>query len=217
MDEATLETGMKGVYAGGDVAAVPGAIIHAVAAGRKAASAIDKALGGTGDIEEVLIEKGTPNPNLGRHEGFAAWPREKTPETEVQKRHESFQEVSLGFTEEQAVKEARRCLQCDLRLYMACNASPPERRLAFNEDNVRQVPEDGGVFRLYDGDHNVLSIKGTANLRQELLRAIGDKGKAAWFDFEEDKMYSKRESELIQKYLQAHGRMPGGPEEEGLF
>jgi len=136
----------------------------------------------------------------------------------VQKRHESFQEVSLGYTEEQAVKEAKRCLQCDLRLYMACNPSPPEKWLPFNEDNVQQVPEDEGVFQLYDGDHNVLSIKGTANLRQELVRALEDNDKAAWFDFEEDKMYSKRESELIQKYLQEHGRMPGGgSDDEDLF
>jgi len=33
---------------------------------------------------------------------------------------------------------------------------------------------------------------------------------AALFEFEEDKMFSRRESELIQKYLQAHGKMPGG-------
>ncbi len=33
---------------------------------------------------------------------------------------------------------------------------------------------------------------------------------AAWFEFEEDKMYSKRESELIQQYVQEHGEMPGG-------
>jgi formate dehydrogenase beta subunit len=218
VDEATLETGMKGVYAGGDVATVPGAVIHAIAAGRKAASAIDKALGGSGEIEEVLFEKRTPNPHVGRNEGFAAWPREKVPETEVQKRHESFLEVALGYTDDQAVKEAKRCLQCDLRLYMAGNPSPPEKWLAFNEDNVRQVPEDEGVFQLYDGHHNVLSIKGTANLRQELLRALEDNDKAAWFDFEEDKMYSKRESEQIQKYLQEHGQMPGGgSEDEGLY
>jgi formate dehydrogenase (NADP+) beta subunit len=218
VDEATLETGRKGVYAGGDVAAVPGAIIHAIAAGRKAASAIDKALGGTGDIEEVLFEKGTPHPSVGRHEGFAAWPREEVPETEVQKRHESFQEVALGYTDEQAIREAKRCLQCDLRLYMACNPSPPEKRLVFSEDNVQQVPEGEGVFRLYDREHHVLSIKGTANLRQELLRALQDNDTVVWFNYEEGKMYSKRESELIQKYLHEHGRMPGGgSEDEDLF
>ena len=54
--------------------------------------------------------------------------------------------------------------------------------------------------------------------RQELLRALEGDVKAAWFVFEEDRMYSKRESELIQKYVQEHGRMPGsGTEEEELF
>ena len=40
--------------------------------------------------------------------------------------------------------------------------------------------------------------------------SLRTKDAAAWFDFEEDKMYSKRESELIQQYLQEHGEMPGG-------
>jgi hypothetical protein len=209
---------MTGVYAGGDATAVPGSIIHAIAAGRKAASAMDKALGGKGDIEEVLFEKGTPNTKVGRQEGFAVWPREKAPELDVQRRHESFREVALGFTDEQAMKETKRCLQCDLRLTMACNPAPPKKCFSFNEENVQQVPEAEGVLQLFGRDHNVLRIKGTANLRQELLRAIEDKDQAVWFDFEKDKMYSKRESELIQKVLQEHGRMPGnGWEEEGLF
>ncbi|MBS1237290.1 MAG: sudA 1, partial [Deltaproteobacteria bacterium] len=218
VDEDSLETGMKGVYAGGDVTADPGAIIHAIAAGRKAASAMDKALGGTGDIEEVLFEREAPHPNVGRHDGFAARPREKAQEIEVQRRHESFREVALGFTDEQAAKEAKRCLQCDLRLHMACNPSPPEKWLAFMLDNVQQVPEAEGVFRLYDGDHNVLWVKGTPSLRQGLLRALEGEVEAAWFNFEEEKMYSKRESELLQKYVREHGRMPGGgSEEENLF
>jgi hypothetical protein len=34
---------------------------------------------------------------------------------------------------------------------------------------------------------------------------------------EEDKMYSKREIELIQQYLQKYGKMRGGGEEDNLF
>jgi NADPH-dependent glutamate synthase beta subunit-like oxidoreductase len=210
VDEDTLETGMKGVYAGGDVAAVPGAIIHAIAAGRKAASSIDEALGGTGDIEEVLFERDAPDQHIGRDEGFATWPREKTPELELKARRQGFQEVVLGYEDEQAIKEARRCLQCDLRLYLESNPSPPEKILIFNEENINQVPEDEGVFQLYDDEKKVISIKGTGTLRQSLLEALEDYENASWFDFEEDKMYSQRESELIQQYLQEHGEMPGG-------
>ncbi|MBW1918676.1 MAG: FAD-dependent oxidoreductase [Deltaproteobacteria bacterium] len=209
VDEKTLETGMRGVYAGGDVTSLAGSIVHAVVAGRKAASSIDKALGGTGNIEEVLFERDAPGQYLGRDEGFCSWPREKMPELELKDRHGGFQEVCLGFNNDQALKEAKRCLQCDLRLYMSSDPSPPQKLSVFNRENISQVPEEEGVFKLYDKGQNVLAIKGTPDLRQELLRALDENEKAAWFDFEPDKMYSKRESELIQKYIQQHGRMPG--------
>ena len=210
IDGNTLETGMKGVYAGGDVAAVPGAIVRAIAAGRKAASSIDKVLGGTGNIEELLFKRGDPSRYIGRDEGFASWARERVPKIKLKERRQGFYEVALGYNDEQAIKEARRCLQCDLRLYLGGNPSPPEKISAFNREKVRFVPEEDGVFQLYDGDKKVIIIKGTANLRGELLEELEENTVAEWFDFEEDKMYSKRESELIQKYLREHGKMPGG-------
>jgi formate dehydrogenase beta subunit len=216
--ENTLETRMKGVYAGGDVVAGPGAIIHAVAAGRKAASAMDKALGGSGDIDDVLFERDAPGQFLGRDEGFASWPREPVPELGMEKRRTGFEEVTLGYADEQALREAKRCLQCDLRLDMGCNPLPPKKVLAFNEESISGVPDEEGVFHLYDGERNVLAIKGTPNLRQELLAALEDYKKGAWFEFELDKMYSKRESEWIQKYVQEHGGMPGaGDLDDDLF
>lgn len=210
VDRESLETGIKGVYAGGDVTTVPGTIIHAIAAGRKAASSIDRALGGAGMIDEVLFQRETPSPYLGSDEGFVSWPREEVPQLELEVRHQGFEEVSLGYETEQAVREAKRCLQCDLRLYMGCNPSPPEKWLAFGEEEIKQVPETEGVFQLLDEDHHVLAIKGTPNLRAALLKELVENEKTVWFEFEEDKMYSKRESELIQKYLQEHGKMPGG-------
>ena len=210
VDQETLQTEMEGVYAGGDVAAMPGSIICAIAAGRKAASSIDKALGGTGDIDEVLFERVAPSQRLGRDEGFTLWPREKASEIDLESRKEGFQEVSLGLADDQAFQEAKRCLQCDLRLYMGSNPSPPEKILAFNQENIAQVPEAEGVYQLYDDEKNVLAIKGTPDLRKGLIEDLEEGSSAAWFDFEEDKMYSQRESELIQQYLQEHGKMPGG-------
>ncbi len=91
--------------------------------------------------------------------------------------------------------------------------------MTFNEENTNEVLEEEGVFQLYDEEHNVLSIKGTANMRKSLLEALEESPSAVWFDFEEDKMYSKRESEMIQQYLQKHGEMPGGGDDdlEDLF
>jgi formate dehydrogenase (NADP+) beta subunit len=210
VDEGTMETSMPKVYAGGDVTKAPGAVILAIAAGRRAAVAIDQALGGSGDIGEVLFERDEPAQRLGRDEGFAGWPREKVPESDPVARKTGFDEIYKSFSDAQAVQEAKRCLQCDLRLYMGCNPVPPRNWLPFDEEHIRQAPESEGLVQLLDENHAILAIKGTPNLRRELLDALADNDKAVWFEFEEDKMYSKRESELIQKYLQQHGEMPGG-------
>ena len=210
VDEKCLETGMSGVYAGGDAVTMRGAIIHAIAAGRQAAESIDKALGGSGKIDEVLFPRGNPDPYLGRDEGFAGWVREKVPELDGEARVKSFDEVATGYSAEQAVKEAKRCLQCDLRLLLGCNPVPPADWLPFDEEHIHQLPEAEGVLQLLDADHKILSIKGTADLRQELLEMLKDNVTAQYFEFEEEKMFSQRESELLQKYLQEHGEMPGG-------
>jgi len=206
----TMETDAEGIYAGGDIAQATGSVIHAIAAGRQAAVSIDKALGGSGDIDEELFARSNPDPFLGRDEGFTTWAREKIPELDPSARIKGFGEIAGGYDDEQAAREARRCLKCDMRLHLDCNPAPPRSWLPFDEEHVNPVPEAEGVFTLIDEANNVLTIKGTANLRQELLRALEDNQKAVQFDYEEDKMYSKRESELLQKYIQEHGEMPGG-------
>ena len=214
-----LRTDVEGVYAGGDVVEISGAIIHAVAAGRKAAAAIDKALGGAGDIDEVLFERPPRNLYLDRDEGFASRPRVEPPELELAMRHQGFEEVVFGYTRTQAMKEAGRCLQCDLRLHVSANPSPPEKVLLFDEEHVKAIPETEGVFQLFNTKRKIVAIEGTPNLRKALLAQLDKNDSAAWFNVEEDKMYSKRESELIRQHLQARGEMPGvgGVDMDDLF
>jgi hypothetical protein len=97
-----------------------------------------------------------------------------------------------------------------LRLYLKSNPSTPKELLAFNEENISQLSSEAGVFQLYDADRKVIAIQGTPNLGESLREALEKNEKAAWFNAEEDKMYSKRESLLVQQYLQEHGEMPGG-------
>ena len=212
--EESLETGMQTIFAGGDITQAPGAIIHAIAAGRKAASSIDILLGGDGNIEETLFQPEPLTPAIGKIEGFAYLIREKVPELPVADRHKGFEEVALGFDPEMARKEASRCLQCDLRLEIEKVVSPPEKLLKWTEENIQIVPEIEGVYQLLDADKQVLSIKGVINMRESLLEAFEENEKVAWFEYEEDQFYSKRESELIQQYLQVHGEMPWGGEDE---
>ncbi|MGD9236737.1 MAG: FAD-dependent oxidoreductase [Desulfobacterales bacterium] len=214
VDPDSLQTGVQGIYAGGDVTAAAGSIIEAIAAGRRAASSIDKALGGTGVIDEILFARGIPDAFLGRDDGFATWSREKRPLLDPATRIQGFDEIARGYRNEQAMREARRCLQCDLRLHLGCNPLPPEPRLPFDAEHISRVPESEGVFKLLDAEHNVLMIKGTANLRQALLAVLEDIQNANLFGYEEHKLYTQRESELLQKYLRQHGRMPAAPEED---
>ena len=127
-DFQTQATAMDGVYAGGDAATkapgTPGTIIQGIAAGRRAAAAIDKALGGNGDIEQRLWKGADDAAYSGRREpGFADLVRADEPKLPVEERLPGFAEVAQGFTDEQAVAEAKRCLLCDLEIKMACNGS----------------------------------------------------------------------------------------------
>ena len=114
------ETGMPGTFAGGDVGKGPGAIIDAIAAGRRAAVAMDKFLGGDGLISETFAEQPVTEPYTGaRERGFADLLRGETPHLAMDERKNNFREVDLCFEDEQAVREAKRCLQCDLEIRMA--------------------------------------------------------------------------------------------------
>jgi len=126
VDSATLATNIEGVYAGGDVVTGPASVIEAIAAGRKAASSIDKYLGGDGIIDEELIPKEKPNPWLGRDDGFAHLARVTVPSLPVEQRLNGFEEVELGFDREAAITEAKRCLQCHLRLEISPVTLPAE-------------------------------------------------------------------------------------------
>ena len=89
-------------------------MIRAIEQGREAAQAIDRYLGGDGVIDEVLCDR-TPNPEIGKIEGFAAIPKEKQQLREADERKHDFNDVYCTLTCAQAGNESGRCLQCDLR------------------------------------------------------------------------------------------------------
>lgn len=212
----TLVTNVDGVFAGGDCVDGSTSVIEAIAAGRKAAMTIDRYLGGKGEIAETLIQLEKPDPRLGRDEGFADRARTAMPCLPVDERTKNFAEIELGYNREQAVEEAQRCLQCDLRLKMTQVVFPPEieKLMELMPEILSTVPEKGGVFQLFDEAKEVLQITGTMNLRQALEEVLQQGVNARYVLFEEDPMYTKRESELLQQHLKEHGRMPGGGVDE---
>ena len=121
----TLETSRKGVFAGGDIVSGPASVIGAIAHGRQAASYIDKYLGGSGKIDEVLVPIEEPETWLGPDSDFADRRQPSMPCIENKERLTGFTEVELGYPEATAIEEAKRCLQCELRLRLSSPILPP--------------------------------------------------------------------------------------------
>jgi len=99
-DTDTLATGKAGIFAGGEATSGLFSVIDAIADGRRAAVSIDRYLGGKGDIDVTLA------PAEGKAvqtelQGFPVGERSATP-------------AETGLDEEAAIKEAKRCLRCDL-------------------------------------------------------------------------------------------------------
>ena len=113
----TFATSVPGVFAGGDAVSGPATVIQAIAAGNRAAEAIDRYLKGLElPAPAEILER--PTEGVGEFEipeEDGERPRQKASILASEARVHDFREVDLGFTLESiAQAEARRCLRCDL-------------------------------------------------------------------------------------------------------
>jgi len=142
VDAKTLATNRPGIFAGGDAAKGPGALIEAIAAGRRGALSIDRYLQGqplltpreeiplpvaelTDEEIREVFESGRASPG----------PRVTLPTRSVEERLEGFSEVELTLSEEDALREAQRCLECGIcsechRCVVACKADAIDHQQA---------------------------------------------------------------------------------------
>ncbi|MCK4341405.1 MAG: FAD-dependent oxidoreductase [Phycisphaerae bacterium] len=206
----------KGVFLAGDITSgsAGGSVVDAVASGRAAAERIDQHLGGDGQITLQLSDHAPPSARIGREEGFAPRPRIPYPCAAPEERCTDFQQIEGTYSPEAAAAEAKRCLQCDLRLLFTPPPLPPEKWLVFDHSNVEQVPAVEGVIILADADKKPTMIRGAEDIRAVLLEKLDADTEAGFFQWEEDRMYTKRESELIQQHLKQYGELPGGGDDE---
>jgi len=107
---ATLATPLKGIFAGGDVQSGPSTAVEAMAGGKKAATSIDRYLSGDKSMKGEAKKQITGVERIPR--GIISRTGQKPFEIPSMARRQSFKEVNLGFTQDQAVMEAKRCLQC---------------------------------------------------------------------------------------------------------
>ena len=111
VDPATFETSIPGVYAGGDVAdRGPASIVRAAADGKRVAAAIAAALGIPGSRP---AEEGAP-PDVQALAVRRARRAYRVPiRVSAVDRRDGFEETVLGYSAEEARREASRCLDCD--------------------------------------------------------------------------------------------------------
>ncbi|MDY6914224.1 MAG: NADH-quinone oxidoreductase subunit NuoF [Planctomycetota bacterium] len=109
VDPVTLRSSGD-VFAGGDAVTGPATIVEAIAAGQRAAMAIDEFLGGSGELPPDAGFASRSKPD----EEAAAAPRQPIRSLSPAGRKGSFGEVLKGYSAKAARTEARRCLRCDL-------------------------------------------------------------------------------------------------------
>ena len=116
VDPESFTTSKEGVFAGGDFITGPRNAIEVIGDGRKAARAIDKYLSGGKERRFVytLMEKDP----VRKVSGYEAIPRQEQDSVEMGERWEIEKEVELGFSKENAAKEADRCLLCHYNIFI---------------------------------------------------------------------------------------------------
>jgi heterodisulfide reductase subunit A-like polyferredoxin len=123
IDEATLATGIDGIFAGGDAVTGPAMVIEAIAAGKKAACSVDAYLRG----EPLISGDDTRTPQeLSKKEiralkkRFPPKNRVKAKELKPERRVKNFKEVEQVYSVAAARREAKRCLASQIEGCFEC-------------------------------------------------------------------------------------------------
>lgn len=120
VDDNRLSANLPGIFAGGDFITGPGMVIDAIAAGRRGAMSIDKYFRGDKSrvrMYDMKIDNSTAVRQEDSESEDETWQpqfRPKMAHLSVEERKKSFLETELGFSEEEAREEPKRCLRCDL-------------------------------------------------------------------------------------------------------
>ena len=117
----TMQTNNSKIFAGGDLVLGPSTIIASMGQGRRAAESINKFVNNeplenyTTHIVNTDVLRGEsfrPHSYAPTYKETKKLEREEVPKIDAKFRINNFEEVEIGFTEDQAVKEASRCLNC---------------------------------------------------------------------------------------------------------
>lgn len=119
-DEKSFRTSLDGVFAVGDATNRGASIaIEAIGEAQKASEVVDRYLHGENVSykKPFVVEKTVTAADLADREKCA---RARMPQRSPEERKRDFDEINLGFTPEQAMNEAKCCLQCGCHDYHDC-------------------------------------------------------------------------------------------------
>lgn len=112
VDRETLQTTADGVFVAGDLAHGTRLLIDAVASGKSAARSVYQYLTGK-KLESELIKTHVVLDRYRRERGYESIRRVEVPTIDPSERLEHPENVvEIGYTREQAMREASRCLDC---------------------------------------------------------------------------------------------------------
>ena len=203
-----------GIFAAGDAVTGPATVIEAIGGGKRAAIAIDRFLGGIPQpkLPPVPVrQQRIPYIDVSAHTKMAL-KRPEMPLLGIDRRRTTFQQVELGYTENQTREEARRCLRCDIcrrcgKCVTICKEKMGVDALALgylsfdhpHESDFRRTEQrciscgacaancPTGAMRIEDrGSERILSLCGTVLNRLDLVcceRCGATMGPARYLDF----------------------------------
>jgi NADPH-dependent glutamate synthase beta subunit-like oxidoreductase len=116
VDRDTWMTSRPGLFAGGDFTEGSRNLISAIADGRDAAAAVHRYLGGQDSQAEEALEIELPDFRRGMVDDYESIPYQLIPALPLQKRFSIVTETETGYSPEEAITQARRCLQCQLNI-----------------------------------------------------------------------------------------------------
>ena len=153
-DKETQQTALPGVFAGGDVVSGPSTVIAAMAAGRRAAEAIARYLGGSGAAALAAPKcRGGADADAGRAalstfntDFLARTPRTATEEHDAATAAFDQEEASTAPWE-QVEFEANRCFNCGCVAVSPSDLAPVLVALGAQVKTTRRTLDAGQFFR----------------------------------------------------------------------
>ena len=111
VDRTTLATNVEGVFAGGDAIEVNSSVVEAVGTGHEASISIDRYIHGQ-DLKEGRdkLKQTAPKPE----KVVETLARIQEPQIALETLQNKFAETTAPITAEQAIAEAKRCLNCGI-------------------------------------------------------------------------------------------------------